>query len=104
MKVAVYMNVLVMLLRDVTCAGGADYKARDTRDTAPAPPLPPSQQPRPGNITIQTHHTVNICYIEPELLDQEDIISDIPLLNHQSMKGYCLSLLDFWLREQPNKS
>ena len=37
-RVAVYMNVLVMLLLGVTCAGGADYKARDTRDTAPAPP------------------------------------------------------------------
>ena len=80
------MNVLVMLLLGVTCAGGADYKARDPRDTAPAPPSPRH------NITIQTHHTVNIRYIEPELLDQEDIISNIPLLNHQSMKGYCLLL------------
>ena len=72
---------MVMLLLGVTCAGGADYKARDTRDTAPAPPPPStSQHPRPGDITIQTHHTVNICYIEAQLREQEDIISDIPLL------------------------
>ena len=63
------MNVLVMLLLGVTCAGGADYKARDTRDTAPAPPPVITSQYR--------HHTVNICYIKPELLDQEDIRSDL---------------------------
>ena len=55
-KVAVYMNVLVMLLLGVTCAGGADYKARDTRDTAP--PLPP-----PVITSQYRHHTANICYI-----------------------------------------
>ena len=53
-KVAVYMNVLVMLLRGVTCAGGADYKARDTRDTSPAHPSP--RHNSPGQGTSQYRH------------------------------------------------